>query len=474
MNNCFVIQVCIKNSKSTNIDYEYKLQETINLAKALDLIVVGSDMYSISDINPATLINKGVLDNLAILLESQEIDALIINHPLTAIQQRNLENYLHVKVLDRSALIINIFGQRARSSEGKLQSELASLYYQKSRLVKAWSHLERQRGGGGVVGGPGETQKELDRRMLSEQIDRLKQKLEKVKLTRSIQSHSRRKFDIKTIALVGYTNSGKSTLFNNLTNSEVFSKDLLFATLDPTARILMLPHKQKVILSDTVGFISDLPHQLVEAFHSTLDGIVEADLILHVIDANQTNYEDQISSVKSVLEELGIEEEIYREKVIEVYNKVDLLNMEEKEFFEEKVRISNKTKLVKNKNYSPDQKYNKIQEPYHPINSNLDDTIEEKEEPEYYNQQAECILISAIDGTNLDLLKSKISNFINHNMIQITVDVSYLDNDLLVYIYKNTIVLEKMEHEDHTTLTVLTREKEYNYIMQNKAPITFN
>lgn len=425
MNNCFVVQVYIKSAKNNNlIDCEYKLQETINLAKALDLIVVGSDIYSIADINPATLINKGVLDNLVLLIESQEIDAVIINHPLSGIQQRNLENYLNVKVLDRSALIINIFGQRARSSEGKLQVELALLYYQKSRIVKAWSHLERQRGGGGVVGGPGETQKELDRRMLSDKIDYLKKKLEKVKLTRSIQSHSRRKFDIKTVALVGYTNSGKSTLFNKLTNSEVFSENLLFATLDPTSRILMLPPKQKVIMTDTVGFISDLPHQLIEAFQSTLDGITEADLILHVIDANQINYEDQINSVKTVLEELGISQEVYKEKVIEVYNKVDLLNAEEKDFFHVKTKENKKS-----------------------------------------------ILISAIEGTNLDLLKKQISTFINKDLTQINVDVSYLDNDFLVYLYKNTIVLEKIEFETYTKLIVLAGEKEYKYIQQNKTNV---
>ncbi|MDR2007977.1 MAG: GTPase HflX [Alphaproteobacteria bacterium] len=423
MNNCYVIQICLKNKKNT-IDYDYKLQETINLAEALDLIVVGSNVYSLMDINPATLINKGNLEDLQTTLQSLEVDALIINHPLTAIQQRNLENFLKVKVLDRSGLIINIFANRAVSAEGKLQSNLAALYYQKSRLVKAWSHLERQRGGGGAVGGPGETQKELDRRMIADKIEFLKEKLEKLRQNRSISTNSRKKFNIKTVAIVGYTNSGKSTLFNILTNESVLSQDLLFATLDTTSRIVMLPYKQKAILSDTVGFISDLPHQLVEAFHSTLDGILDADLILHVIDSAQKNYEDQIHSVKTVLAEIGISEEVYNQKVLEVYNKADLLEEAKKDFFSELTSSGNK------------------------------------------------ILISAVDGFNLDLLKQKIFSCLNKDKFKIRLEVSYLDNDLLVYLYNNTTILEKTTTDELITLTLLCQEKDINFI-KSKNPRVF-
>ncbi|MCL2566843.1 MAG: GTPase HflX [Alphaproteobacteria bacterium] len=415
MNNCFVIQICLKNKKNI-IDYDYKLQETINLAEALNLIVVGSSMINLSEINPATLINKGNLEDLQPVLQNSEVDALIINHPLSAIQQRNLENFLKVKVLDRSALIINIFALRAASHEGKLQSNLAALYYQKSRLVKAWSHLERQRGGSGAVGGPGETQKELDRRMIADKIDYLKVRLDKLRQNRSIQTHSRKKFNIKTIALVGYTNSGKSTLFNALTDENVLSQDLLFATLDTTSRILILPYKQKAILSDTVGFISDLPHQLVEAFHSTLDGIIDADLILHVIDSNQKNYEDQINSVQTVLKEIGISEETYKQKVIEVYNKADLLVPEEKKFFNE---------LTLSRN---------------------------------------GILISAVGGFNLDLLKQRIFDNVNKSKFKIKLEISYLDNEVLVYLYNNTTILEKNTKDKQITLTVLAQEKDINFI----------
>ncbi|CAN0531465.1 unnamed protein product, partial [Ectocarpus sp. 8 AP-2014] len=276
---------------------------------------------------PATLFGTGKTDEIAGIIKAQEIGLAIVDHPLTPVQQRNLETAWNCKVLDRTGLILEIFGERARTKEGRLQVELAHLNYQRGRLVRHWTHLERQRGGLGKTGGPGETQIEADRRQLQERITRLERDLQQVTRTRDLHRAKRKKIPTPVVALVGYTNAGKSTLFNRLTDSAVMAKDQLFATLDPTLRKLELPLGTRVILSDTVGFVSDLPTTLVAAFRATLEEVVEADLILHVRDIADPDTTAQSEDVYAVLEQIGIGED-KREHILEVWNKIDLLDRE--------------------------------------------------------------------------------------------------------------------------------------------------
>ncbi len=271
------------------------------------------------------LFGKGKIEELTKLIEEAEVGLVIIDGALSPVQQRNLEKAWKAKVLDRTGLILEIFGDRAQTREGVLQVELAHLSYQKSRLVRSWTHLERQRGGFGFLGGPGETQIEADRRALDERIVRIKQQLEKVVRTRGEHRRARQRLDHPVVALVGYTNAGKSTLFNRLTGSGVLAKDMLFATLDPTMRAIALPRGKRAILSDTVGFISDLPHQLVAAFRATLEEVLEADLILHVRDVSHPETEIQAENVRAILGELGVGDQA-QARMIEVWNKVDALD----------------------------------------------------------------------------------------------------------------------------------------------------
>jgi GTPase len=304
---------------------EAKLEEAVGLARAIDLTVAESGIVPIGGIRPATFIGKGKLEELAGLVKSAEADLVVMDCALSPVQQRNLEKAWKAKVLDRTGLILEIFGRRARTREGALQVELAHLTYQKSRLVRSWTHLERQRGGFGFLGGPGETQLEADRRMIEERIARLESELDKVKRTRKLHRLSRQRVPYPIAALVGYTNAGKSTLFNRMTQAKVLSSDMLFATLDPTLRALDLPHGARIILSDTVGFISDLPTMLVAAFRATLEEVVEANVILHVHDISHEDTQAQAEDVESVLRQLGIELEDGA-KLIEVWNKVDRLD----------------------------------------------------------------------------------------------------------------------------------------------------
>ena len=305
-----------------------RLEEATGLARAIDLDIVHSGIVALSRVKPGTLFGTGKVDEFTGLIAALEAGLIIVDHPLTPVQQRNLEEVWNTKVLDRTGLILEIFGARAQSKEGRLQVELAHLNYQKGRLVRSWTHLERQRGGGGgsggFLGGPGETQIESDRRQLQGRVKKLEQELEKVRRTRSLHRSQRKKIPHPVIALVGYTNAGKSTLFNRLTGASVMARDMLFATLDPTLRQLHLPQGTQVILSDTVGFVSDLPTHLVAAFRATLEEVIEAELILHVRDIADPDTNAQAQDVYSILAQLGVGQDGH-EKVTELWNKVDLL-----------------------------------------------------------------------------------------------------------------------------------------------------
>ncbi|GHU03970.1 GTPase HflX [Alphaproteobacteria bacterium] len=303
---------------------EARLAEACGLASAIALDIVATEITPFSQPKPSTFLGRGAVERLAGIVAEKKADLVIVDAHLSPIQQRNLERGWACKVIDRTGLILEIFGARARTREGRMQVELAALSYQRSRLVRSWTHLERQRGGFGFMGGPGETQIEADRRLIGERIVRLKKELEDVKRTRRLHREARSRVPYPIIALVGYTNAGKSTLFNMLTKASVVARDQLFATLDPTMRALDLPSGQKAILSDTVGFVSDLPHELVAAFRATLEEVLEADIIVHVRDIAHPDSEAQKSDVENVLRDLGLEKTV-DQGLVEVLNKVDLL-----------------------------------------------------------------------------------------------------------------------------------------------------
>jgi GTP-binding protein HflX len=312
---------------------EAKLDEAVGLARAIDLDVEQSGIVALSALRPATYLGKGKVDEIAGLVKTHEAGIVVMDCALTPVQQRNLEQAWDAKVIDRTGLILEIFGRRARTREGALQVEHAHLTYQKSRLVRSWTHLERQRGGFGFLGGPGETQLEADRRIIEERLAKIEGELTKVKRTRELHRESRRRVPYPIVALVGYTNAGKSTLFNRMTQAKVLSADMLFATLDPTLRAVDLPHGARIILSDTVGFISDLPTMLIAAFRATLEEVIEADVILHVRDITHDDAEAQQHDVEKVLSQLGIEPQNdpeHKRTLIEVWNKMDRIDAEER------------------------------------------------------------------------------------------------------------------------------------------------
>jgi GTP-binding protein HflX len=305
-----------------------RLDECEALARAIDLNIIHGESLTIRRPRPATLLGTGLVERFAALVKALEADVVVINAALTPVQQRNLERSLETKVIDRTGLILEIFGARARTHEGVLQVELAALSYQRSRLVRSWTHLERQRGGFGFVGGPGESQIEIDRRLIDQRIAKLKRQLEEVRRTRALHRKARQRAPYPVVALVGYTNAGKSTLFNRLTGANVFAKNVLFATLDPTMRRIDLPSGRTIILSDTVGFISDLPTTLVAAFRATLEEVRVADILVHVRDIAHADSEMQKNDVEAVLEEIGFDDP---PATLEVLNKIDLLGPAERD-----------------------------------------------------------------------------------------------------------------------------------------------
>jgi GTP-binding protein HflX len=379
-----------------------RLDEAVGLARAIDLDVVQSGIVTLSELRPATYIGKGKVEELAGLVKSLEAGIVVMDCALTPVQQRNLEKAWSAKVLDRTGLILEIFGRRARTREGTLQVELAHLTYQRSRLVRSWTHLERQRGGFGFMGGPGEAQIETDRRLISERIVKLERELEGVKRTRALHRASRKRVPYPIVALVGYTNAGKSTLFNRLTQATVLSADMLFATLDPTLRAVDLPHGTRMILSDTVGFISDLPTMLVAAFRATLEEVIEADLIVHVRDVSHGDTEAQQKDVENVLRELGIAAEDTR--LVEVWNKIDRIDATERE------RVAN---------------------------------LAQRQPAE--RQPA---LVSAVTGEGIDRLIDQIETRLAKTRVVMALDLDVADGAGASWLYRNVEVLDKTVTDD--------------------------
>lgn len=387
-----------------SLSEEARLEEISGLALAIDLDVVFKEIVKVRTVKPATFIGQGAIEKI-MPLPDQGVELLIMDTALSPIQQRNLETKLGLKVIDRTALILEIFGERAQTREGKLQVELAHLTYQRSRLVRSWTHLERQRGGAGFLGGPGETQIELDRRLIDEKILRIKKNLEKVRLTRSIQRLARSRVPYPVIALVGYTNAGKSSLFNMLAHSDVLARDMLFATLDPSMRKLRLPSGREAILSDTVGFISDLPHELVMAFRATLEEVLNADLIVHVRDIAGESNREQKQDVIKVLESLGFEQIEQSGRYLEVLNKIDLLAPE------------TKAELV-------------------------------------CRHKPGTVLVSALSGEGKDALLQLLDDKLSQNFKTLELEVGVANGRLIAWIYENTEVLSRSMGEDRIRLKI--------------------
>jgi len=385
---------------------EARLEEAVALAGAIDLEVAHTALVPLAKPKPATLIGSGSVETLAAIVKDREIGVAVVDATVSPVQQRNLEKAWGCKVIDRTGLILEIFGARARTHEGRLQVELAALTYQRSRLVRSWTHLERQRGGFGFLGGPGESQLEIDRRLIGERIAKIKKELEDTQRTRALHRGARRRVPYPIVALVGYTNAGKSTLFNRLTQAAVRAEDVLFATLDPTLRRLELPSGRTAILSDTVGFISELPHQLVAAFRATLEEVTEADLIVHVRDVHHPDTEAQRRDVQSVLTELGLGAQV-EHGLLEALNKIDLL--------EPVVRESLLGQARRNDSAVP---------------------------------------VSAATGEGCDQLLSVVDERVDGSRRLIDLDVPLTDGAAIAWLYRNGDVISRRDDEERAHLSV--------------------
>lgn len=376
--------------------------EAVGLARAINLDLIHTAVVTVNDPRPATLLGSGKVAEFAEIVKEGHAEVVIVDHPLTPVQQRNLEKELNAKVLDRTGLILEIFGERARTKEGTLQVELAHLNYQKGRLVRSWTHLERQRGGAGFLGGPGETQIESDRRVLQDKIIKLKHELETVRRTRDLHRAKRKKVPFPVVAIVGYTNAGKSTLFNRLTGAGVLAQDMLFATLDPTLRRVRLPHGTSIILSDTVGFISDLPTHLIAAFRATLEEVVEADLVIHLRDISDPDTAAQAEDVERILADLGVDAGDAK-RVIEVWNKIDRLDE------------GNRNRLL------------------------ADGTDASKAPP---------VAVSAVTGEGIDALKAIIETRMAGELEDLTVTIEPAQFGLVDWLYRNGDVVSRTDNDN--------------------------